>query len=96
MMDLNIELGDEVIERIKAIATSHYGNNRDSSVSRVVESALEMRLLSIRLIDKGRDEIEEPIAHWQFVNNQPTEQLPEEILSQLFRKGGSRCFRQES
>jgi hypothetical protein len=89
MMDIDIELGDEVMERIRAVAVSHYGNNEDASVNRVIESALEMRLLSIRLIDRGRDEIEEPIAHWQFVNNQPTGELPGEILSQLFRKGGS-------
>jgi hypothetical protein len=89
MMDLNVELGDEVIERVRAIAMRHYGDSGDASLSHVVESALEMRLLSIRLIDRGRDEIEEPIAHWQFVNNKPTEKLPEEILSQLFRKGGS-------
>lgn len=87
MMDLNIELGDEVIERVRAIAVSHYGDNGDASVSRVVESALEMRLLSIKLIDRGRDEIEEPITHWQFVNKEPAEQLPAEIQSRLFRKG---------
>jgi hypothetical protein len=88
-MDIDIELGDEVMERIRAIAVNHYDSNEDASVNRVIESALEMRLLSIGLIDRGRDEIEEPIAHWQFVNNQPTQKLPEEILSQLFRKGGS-------
>jgi hypothetical protein len=89
MMDLSIGLGDEVIERIKAIAARHYGDNGDASVSRVVESALEMRLLSIKLIDMGRDEIEEPITRWQFVDKKPVEQLPVEIQRQLFRKGDS-------
>ena len=88
-MDLNIELAGEVIETIRAIAVRHYGDNRDTSVSRVVESALEMRLLSIRLIDRGGDEIEEPMARWEFVNKQPAEQLSTEIQRWLFRKGGS-------
>jgi hypothetical protein len=89
MMDLNIELDDEVIERIRAIAVRHYGDNGDTSVSRVVESALEMRLLSIRLIERGGDEIEEPMARWEFVNKQPVEQLSAEIQRWLFGKGGS-------
>lgn len=88
-MDLNIELGDEVMERIRAIAMRHYGDNGDTSVSRVVESALQMRLLSIRLIDRGGDEIEESMARWEFVNKQPAEQLSAEIQRWLFRKGGS-------
>jgi hypothetical protein len=89
MMDLDIELGEEAIQRIRAIAVSHYGDNGDTSVSRVVESALEMRLLSVKLIDRGRDEIEEPITHWQFVDKQRAEQLPVEIQRQLFKKGDS-------
>jgi hypothetical protein len=86
MMDLDIELGDEAVRRIRAIAVSHYGDNGDTSVGRVVESALEMRLLSAKLIDRGQDEIEEPITHWQFLDKQPAEQLPAEIRSRLFRK----------
>lgn len=87
MMDLSIELGEEVIKGIRSIAVRHYGESQDASVSRVIESALVMRLLSMKLIDRGRDEIEEPIAHWQFVNKQPAEQLPAEVQSRLFRKG---------
>lgn len=86
-MDLSIELGEEVIKGIRSIAVRHYGESQDASVSRVIESALVMRLLSMKLIDRGRDEIEEPIAHWQFVNKQPAEQLPAEVQSRLFRKG---------
>ena len=85
-MDIDIELGDEALRRIRAIAVTHYGDNGDASVSRVVSSALEMRLLSIKLIDRARDEIEEPITHWQFLDKQPAEQLPAEIRSRLFRK----------
>jgi hypothetical protein len=89
MMDLSIDLGEELIERIRAIAASHYGDNGEASVSRVVESALEMRLLSVKLIDRGQGEIEEPITRWQFVDKKPVEQLPVEIQRQLFRKGDS-------
>ena len=87
MANINVELGSEVIEGIRSLAVRHYGDNGDASVSRVVESALEMRLLSIRLAEGSGNEIEEPIACWEFANKQPAGQLPEEIRSWLFRGG---------
>jgi len=53
---------------------------------RVIESALEMRLLSISLVEGGGNEIDEPITGWEFANKQPAEQLPIEIRSWLFRR----------
>jgi hypothetical protein len=89
MANLDIELGDEVIRGIRSIAAHHYGDSGDASVGRVIESALEMRLLSMRLAEEGGSEIEEPMASWEFVSKQPAGQLPAEIQSWLFRKGGS-------
>jgi len=89
MANLNIELGDEVIKDIRSIAVRHYGDSGDGSVGRVIESALEMRLLSMKLAEEGGAEIEEPMASWEFVSKQPAGQLPAEIQSWLFRKGGS-------
>jgi len=88
-MDLSIELGDEVIDGIRSIAVRHYGDSVDASVGRVVESALQMRLLSIKLAERGRADVEEPMASWEFVSKQPAGQLPPEIQGWLFRKGGS-------
>ena len=51
-----------------------------------LRSALEMRLLSIKLTEGGGNEIEEPITGWDFANKQPAEQLPVEIRSWLFRR----------
>jgi len=89
MVNLNIELGDAMIRGIQLIAVRHYGDSGGASVGRVVESALEMRLLSMRLAGEGGHEIEEPIASWEFVSKQPPKQLPAEIQNLLFRKGGS-------
>lgn len=94
MAELDIELGDEMIKGIRSIAVRHYGDSGDASVGRVIESALEMRLLSIKLAERGGDEIEEPIARWEFANKQLAQQLPVEIQSWLFGKGGNQCFRQ--
>lgn len=89
MAKLDIELGEEVIESIRAVAVRHYGDSEDASVDRVIESALEMRLLSMRLAEAGAAEIEEPIAHWEFGDKQPAKQIPAEIQSWLFKKGGN-------
>lgn len=88
-MDLSIELGEEVIKGVRSIAVRHYGDSEDASVSRVIESALEMRLLSMKLAGEAGAQIEEPIMGWEFANRQPAGQLPTEIRSWLFREGGS-------
>ena len=89
MANLDIELDDEVIRGIRSIAAHHYGDSGDASVGRVIESALEMRLLSMKLAEQGGTEIEEPMAAWEFANKQPAGQLPVEVQSWLFRKGGN-------
>jgi hypothetical protein len=88
MANLDIQ-GDELVEGTKYLALRHYGDASETSIRRVVESALEMRLLSIILVEGGENTIEEPITDWEFTNNKPDEQLPDEIQSWLFRRGGS-------
>ena len=88
MANLDIE-GDELVEGVKYLAVRHYGDGSEASIRRVVESALQMRLLSIILAEGGGNTIEEPITDWEFANKQPAEQLPAEIQSWLFRRGGS-------
>jgi len=86
MIQLDVELDDELINRVKRLATHHYGDASDGSIVKVVESALEMRLLATILVEGGGNETEEPIRDWEFGNKQPAKQLPAEIQSQLFRR----------
>ena len=89
MASLSIDLDHEVVKGIKSIAVRHYGDSLDASLHRVIESALEMRLLSIKLAERGGAEVDEPIADWEFGDSQPVAQLPTEIQNWLFRKGGN-------
>ena len=89
MMDISVELDHEVVTKIRAIAERHYGDNGNASVCRVVESALKMRLLSMKLAQEGVAEIEEPVVGWEFRDKQPAAQVPGVIQSWLFRKGGA-------
>ena len=86
MANLNIELGDELIKGVRFLAVRHYGDSGDASMRRVVESALEMRLLSIKLAEGGGNEIEEPIMAWEFSSKQSVKQLTGEITDWLFRR----------
>jgi len=86
MANLDIELGAELVEAVKDLAVRHYGDSGEASLSRVVESALEMRLLAKELVPGGGDEIEEPIRSWESPNKQLGEQVPGEIRDWLFRR----------
>ena len=85
-MDVDVELDDELIQGIRRLAVSHYGDSGDMSVARVAEVALEMRLLWEDRVKGGGNEIEEPITSWEWPSRQPAEQLPTEIQSWLFRR----------
>ena len=63
MAEIDIELDIDLIEGVERLAIRHYGDSRDTSISRVAESALKMRLLWQILANEGGNEIEEPICH---------------------------------
>ena len=87
MANLDIELGSELVERVKCLATRHYGDSGDTSIGRVVQSALRMRLLATELVEGGGNETEEPETDWEFTNEQPVERLPSEIRGFLLSWG---------
>ena len=85
MIQLDVELDGELVDKVKRLATRHYGDSGDGSIAKVVESALEMRLLSTILVQGGGNDTEEPIRDWEFANKQPAKQLPAEIRDLLFK-----------
>ena len=82
---LEIELGNDLLEEVRHLAKRHYGNDEDASVSRVVENALDMRLLlSERLGDPG-EEVGEPIIDWE--PQEPEGENPKaDITEWLFKR----------
>lgn len=65
MAEIEIELDGSLIEGVKRLAARHYGDSSDTSIARVAESALEMRLLWLDLAKGGGNEIEEPIYRFR-------------------------------
>ena len=62
---LDVELSDRLIEDIKDLAERHYGDASDDSIRRVVETALEMRLLWLHRVEGTGAQVEEPAARWE-------------------------------
>ena len=88
MAKWDIEVGSGLIDGVKRLAARHYGDVSDTSIARVTEVALEMRLLWQELVKGSENEIEETVINWKFMNGESTGQLSAEIRSWLFRKGG--------
>ena len=90
MAKLEIELKDELIEKIRRLAACQYGDAGDASIGRVTESALAMRLFWIGLVESGGDDIDETLTDWDF----PTSLIKGEEANGLCRwlfRGGSEC-----
>ena len=85
MANLDIDLNDDLVEWIQCLAKRHYGDSGNVCVARVVESALEMRLVATKLAEGGANETEEAMVDWEFAERQPAKQLPVEIRDLLFK-----------
>ena len=84
MAKLDIELSNNVTDEIRFLAMHHYGNSGDASVDRVVEAALQMRLVWMDLVGEGGNEVDEPLLGWEFASRAPADQSAVEIRSWLF------------
>ena len=85
MAKLNVELGPDVIEKVKRLAALHYGDGGDASIGSWVETALEMRLLWMNRVGGGRSQVEEPMVNWEFKSGPSDERIQAEIRRGLFR-----------
>jgi hypothetical protein len=86
MAELDIELDRGLVRGVERLAVHYYGNSGDASIGRVVEAALEMRLLWMNLAEGSRNEIEEPTTSWQLGDGQPAQQVGTEIREWLFKR----------
>ena len=87
MTKLDLNLDAKFIEGVKSIAERHYGDGGDAALGRVVEAALELRLLWGELAGQGGPEVNEPVANWEFKSGPSDERIQSEIRRELFRGG---------
>ena len=86
MADLEIYLEDKLLEGISKLAIKHYGEDSEVSQQRVVETALEMRILWSRSVKQGQELTDEAASSWEFAEAPVTEENNDTIRQWLFRR----------
>ena len=86
MVSLDIHIDDKLLERINRLAIEHYGGNSEASRGRVVETALQMRMLWSKSVDKGQQETDEAVSKWEYSESPVTEENAGTISNWLFRR----------
>ena len=64
MGTLEIEVNAELLKAVESLAFRHYGDAGSSSITRVCEGAIAMRLLWLDLLEPGGQEVGEPVVEW--------------------------------
>lgn len=86
MADLDIYVDDKLLEGISKLAIEHYGDDSEASQGRVVETALQMRILWSRSVEKGQQETNEAVTEWEFQQPLGTKDNDGTIREWLFRR----------
>jgi len=86
MAEIDIQVEDKLIEGICKLAIKHYGDDSEASRRRVVETALGMRILWSRSVEKGQQETNEAVTEWEFPQSLGTKDNNATICDWLFRR----------
>ena len=86
MADLDIQANDRLLGVIKRLAIRLYGDDSEASRKRVVETALEMRIVWSNLVERGQQETDEAVSNWEFSESSVTEENAGTISDWLFRR----------
>ena len=86
MAELEIYLEGKLLEGIRKLAVKHYGEDSEASQKRVVETALEMRIVWSNLVERGQQETNEAVSKWECSESSVTEENTSTISDWLFRR----------
>ena len=86
MADLDIPANDRLLGVIKRLAIKLYGDDSEASRKRVVETAIEMRIVWAHLVERGQQETDEAASTWEFSESPVTEENTCTISDWLFRR----------
>jgi hypothetical protein len=85
MAELDIAADEKLLRVVQKLATELYGDGSEASRKRVVETALEMRILWTHSVEKNRSETEEAVSKWEFKESS-TEVDSGPVRNWLFRR----------
>jgi len=86
MAELEIYLDQKLLEGISELAIKHYGEDSESSRRRVIETALEMRIIWSNSIERGQQETDEAVSKWEVSGPAISEENAGIINDWLFRR----------
>ncbi len=86
MVELDVQMGDDLIAKVRNLALRYFGDDTDASQAQVLEAAIRMRCFWSRLVKEGQKEIEETITEWEFLPFPATKENDTIIRNWLFRR----------
>lgn len=86
MVELDIEMGNDLIAKTCDLACRYFGDDSDASLAQVLEVAFMMRCLWSRSVRKGQQETDEAASNWEFPESPVTEENNSNIRRWLFRR----------
>ena len=86
MAELEIYLEGKLLEGISKLAMKHHGEDSEATRQRVVETALEMRMLWSRSVKQGQELTGEAVSSWEFSEALPGRENTRNIQDWVFRR----------
>ena len=86
MAEIDIYVESSLLEEVRRLAVEQYGDDSEASQRRLVETALEMRLLWSNSVAKGQEETGEAASRWQFPDTPATIEDKDRIRAWLFKR----------
>lgn len=85
-VELDLEMGDDLISKIRDLAVRYFGDDGDESLARVLRLAFAMRCLWAHSVPSGQHEVNEAVSNWGFSESPVTEENTGTISGWLFRR----------
>ena len=86
MVELSVQMGDELVAKIRDLALRYFGDDTDASQAQVLEVAFRMHCLWAHSVRKGQQETDEAVSSWEFSESPVTEENTGNISNWLFRR----------
>ena len=83
MVELEVTISSDLLRRVERLAELIHGDTGQEAISRMIAEAWSMRLHWIDISSDFAKEIDEPVAHFESTEGDPSSQ--QELTDWLFR-----------
>lgn len=86
MIELDIVMENDLIARTRDLAIRYFGDDSDTSLTKVIEVAIRMRCLWSNSVRQGQQDTDEAVSQWEFPESTVTQENSDNIQNWLFRR----------